>query len=125
MAHSRILVLVVEDEPLVRMGIVDHLEDNGFTVLEAGNAAQAIEILSRNSDVQIVFTDIDMPGDLDGLMLAVEIRKRWSSIKIVVTSGHRKIGFDELPVEAKFVAKPYNFDKIATALRAMASGTGL
>lgn len=71
--------------------------------------------------MKIVFTDIDMPGDLDGLMLAVEIRKRWSSIKIVVTSGHRKIGIDELPVEAKFVPKPYNFDKIATALRAMAS----
>lgn len=121
MAHSKIIVLVVEDEPLVRMAISDHLDEVGFTVLEASNADEAIAILVKNLDVQIVFTDVDMPGGMDGLKLAAAIRNRWPPIKIVVTSGHRKVNVDDLPVEAQFVPKPYNFDKIVTAFRALGS----
>ena len=121
MAHSKIVVLVVEDEPLVRMAIVDHLEDDGFIVLEASGSDQAIEILIKNLDVKIVFTDIDMPGGMDGLMLAAAIRNRWPPIKIVVTSGHRKVSVGDLPVEAQFMPKPYEMDKVAATFRTMAS----
>ena len=121
MAYSKIIVLVVEDEPLVRMGIVDHLEESGFTVLEAADADEAIDTLVKNLDIRIVFTDVDMPGGMDELKLAAAIRTRWPPIKIVVTSGHRKVNVDDLPVEAQFFAKPYSFDKLVTALRTLAS----
>lgn len=121
MAHSKIIVLVVEDEPLVRMGIVDHLEDSGFAVLEAADADAAIDFLVKNLDIRIVFTDVDMPGGMDGIKLAAAIRTRWPPIKIVVTSGHRKVNIDDLPVESQFFAKPYSFDKLVTAFRALAS----
>ena len=121
MAYSKITVLVVEDEPLVRMGIVDHLEDSGFTVLEAADADAAIHLLVKNLDIRIVFTDVDMPGSMDGLKLAAAISKRWPPIKIVVTSGHRKVNTNDLPVEAHFFAKPYSFDKLVTAFRSLAS----
>ena len=108
MAHFKVVVLVVEDEPLVRMGIVDHLQEQGFTVLEAANADEAITILSQNTTIQILFTDIDMPGEMDG------IRERWPPIRIVITSGHRQPLGSDLPSGAQFFAKPYNPDTIAT-----------
>jgi len=118
MAGSQMVVLVVEDEPLVRMGIVDYLEDQGFTVLEAAGADEAVDMLVRNPSVQLLFTDIDMPGGMDGLKLAAAVRKRWPPIKIVVTSGHRKVGVNDLPVEAKFLPKPYNPDTVAAMFKA-------
>lgn len=121
MSHPNIIVLVVEDEPLLRMGIVDHLEDEGFTVLEASNADQAVEILVNNLDIQILFTDVDMPGGMDGLKLAAAVRDRWLPIKIVVTSGHREVNVADLPVEAQFFSKPYNPSKISAAFRSMAA----
>ena len=121
MAHSEIIVLVVEDEPLVRMGLVDHLEDDGFTVLEASNADDAIKILLKNLDVTIVFTDVDMPGSMDGLKLAAAIRTLWPPVKIVVTSGHRKVTLEELPIEAEFIPKPYSIDKLAKTFRTLAT----
>lgn len=119
MAFSRIAVLVVEDEALVRMGIVDFLEDHGFEVFEAENADDAITILVSTPRITIIFTDVDMPGGMDGLKLAAAVRNRWPPIKIVVTSGHRKVNLDDLPVEAKFFGKPYNPDEIVKALRQM------
>lgn len=121
MAHAKPIVLVVEDEPLVRMAIVDHLEDEGFTVLEAADADAALVILLNNLDVRIVFTDIDLPGSMDGLKLAAAIRDRWPPIKIVVTSGHRKVDISDLPPEAQFVPKPYNSDKLVASFRQLAS----
>jgi len=118
MARSEIVVLVVEDEPLVRMGIVDYLEDQGFSVLEAAEADEAVEILSGNSAVQILFTDVDMPGTMDGLKLAAAVRKRWPPVKIIVTSGHRKVGLLDLPTDARFLPKPYNPDTVAALFRA-------
>jgi len=119
MAQSKIVVLVVEDEPLVRMAIVDHLEDEGFRVLEASNADEAVGILTSDLSVQIMFTDIDMPGDMDGLKLAAAVRDRWPPVKIVVTSGHRVVTADNLPVEAQYFPKPYNPDTIVDLFRAM------
>lgn len=119
MTPPKIVVLVVEDEPLVRMAIVDHLEDEGFAVLEAANADQAVEILSTNVNVRILFTDVDMPGGMDGLKLAAAVRDRWPPIAIVVTSGHRKVDMGQLPDMALFFPKPYDPSNIVSAFRQM------
>lgn len=121
MAYSKVVVLVVEDEPLLRMGIVDHLEEQGFSVLEAGNADEAIAILSNNTTIQILFTDIDMPGEMDGIRLASAVRDRWPPIKIVITSGHKSPPSSDLPAGAQFFAKPYNPDTIAATFWGIAA----
>lgn len=120
MSDRRISVLVVEDEALVRMGMVDYLEDSGFDVFEAASADEAIVMLVEHAEISVLFTDVDMPGGMDGLRLAAAVRDRWPPIKIVVTSGHRNVTPDELPDEARFFHKPYNPDEVATVFRAMA-----
>lgn len=117
MARSKASVLVVEDEALVRMAIVHRLEEEGFFVLEASNADEALEILVTNLDVRLVFTDVDMPGTMDGIKLASAVRDRWPPIKIVVTSGYKHVRLDDIPAEAEFVPKPYNADRLIDAFR--------
>ncbi|MCV9965684.1 response regulator [Pararhizobium sp. BT-229] len=119
MENPRIAVLVVEDEALIRMSIVEELEDAGFEVFEASNATQAIEVLIANSRIEVMFTDVDMPGGVDGLKLAASVRDRWPPIKIIVTSGHRKIDVDALPVEARFMMKPYDPNAVIRSIREM------
>ena len=121
MGYSKPRVLVVEDETLVRMAIVDHLEDEGFMVFEASNADEAIEILVNNLDIRVMFTDIDMPGGMDGLKLAAAVRDRWPPVKIVVTSGYRFVRDDEIPAESRFFPKPYDLGVIAQTVRSMAA----
>ena len=113
----RIAVLIVEDELLVRMDIADYLIGDGFEVFEAKNAAEAIALLEANPHIQVLFTDIDMPGGMDGLMLAAAVRQRWPPIEIVVTSGHWEMNDRDLPVEGLFFRKPYQQQKISSALR--------
>ena len=84
------VLLVVEDEPLLRMLAVDVGEDAGFLVVAAANADDAVAILESRGDIRLVFTDIDMPGSLDGMKLAACIRDRWPPIHIILTSGHMK-----------------------------------
>jgi YesN/AraC family two-component response regulator len=74
-------------------------------------------ILKSTVRIGALFTDVDMPGHLDGLELAATVRERWPAIKIIVTSGHRKVALRDLPVEARFFAKPYDPDEVAAALR--------
>ena len=100
-------VLIVEDEPLVRLGAAKFIADEGFEVIEAANADEAIRILEARKDVRIVFTDIHMPGSMDGLALAHYVRGRWPPVKIIVTSGYIKVRGGDLPVGALFVEKPY------------------
>jgi DNA-binding NtrC family response regulator len=119
MGNPRIAVLVVEDEAIIRMSIVEELEDAGFEVFEASNAAQAIEVLIANSRIDVMFTDVDMPGGVDGLKLAASVRDRWPPIKIIVTSGHRRIDVDALPVEARFMVKPYDSNAVIRSIREM------
>ena len=109
-------VLVVEDEVLIRMSIADSLEEAGFTVYEAANADQAIRLLETHPDIRVLFTDIDMPGSMDGLLLAAAVRDRWPPVKIVITSGHVKIGAGELPPDDRFFSKPYDADKVVRTL---------
>lgn len=119
MVSQRIAVLVVEDEAIVRMSIVEELEEAGFEVFEAANAAKAIEVLIANNRIEVMFTDIDMPGGVDGLKLAASVRDRWPPIKIIVTSGHRKVNVDALPVEARFMLKPYEPEAVIRSIREM------
>ena len=91
------VVLIVEDELLLRMNAVDMIKSAGFEVVEAENADEAIEILEVRRDITVVFTDIQMPGSMDGLKLARAVRGRWPPIKIVATSGLVDVGEKDLP----------------------------
>jgi CheY-like chemotaxis protein len=89
--QSKALVLVVEDELLIRMQAVSMIEEAGYDVVEASNADEAIAILEARTDIRIVFTDIEMPGSMDGLKLARYVRDRWPPIQLVVTSGRHHV----------------------------------
>jgi len=119
MMADKIAVLVVEDEPITRMDVVEQLEEGGFKVFEAPDADRAIKILEANPAIRILFTDVDMPGSMDGLKLAAAVRNRWPPIKIVVASGLRKINMDALPDNSRFFSKPYNVNEIAATMRHM------
>ncbi|MDW5317167.1 response regulator [Rhizobium sp. PL01] len=121
MGHKRITVIVVEDEPLVRLDIVISLENEGFIVLEASNADEAIDLLDTHSEIRLMFTDIDMPGSMDGLKLAQSVRDRWPPVKIIIASGHRQLSDELLPVEGRFFSKPYDHARVITAMREMSA----
>ena len=114
---KRPVVLIVEDEFLLRMNAVDMIAAAGFEALEAANADEAIEILEKRRDITVVFTDIQMPGSMDGLKLARAVRGRWPPIKIVATSGHVDVAETDLPDGGRFLPKPYNSHQIAGILR--------
>lgn len=114
-----ITVLVVEDEPLLRMDIADQLQDLGFKVLEAANAKEAVLMLAANADIRVMFTDVDMPGGMDGLMLAATVRDRWPPIKIIVTSGLRHVRMSDMPDGSRFFGKPYKASDIADAVHTL------
>ncbi|MGA2994537.1 response regulator [Bradyrhizobium sp.] len=111
------VVLIVEDEFLIRKDAADMVTEAGFDVVEAENADEAISILESRFDITVVFTDIQMPGSMDGLKLAAAIRGRWPPIKIVATSGLLKINKDDLPSGSRFLPKPYSPSQIVGALR--------
>lgn len=115
------VVLVVEDEPLLLMAAVDLVEEAGFEAVEARNADEAIEILNARKDIRIVFTDIDMPGSMDGMKLAAMVRDRWPPVEIIIVSGHRKVSDDDLPESSVFFSKPYDVDRVTAQLHAMAA----
>jgi two-component system, response regulator PdtaR len=117
--QSKPIVLVVEDEPFVRMQAVVIVEEAGYNVVEACNADEAIAILEAREDIRVVVTDIEMPGSMDGVKLARAIRDRWPPIELIVTSGRYHVGTDDLPPRAKFMSKPYTPDILVTAIRAL------
>jgi CheY-like chemotaxis protein len=118
---NKVVVLFVEDEPLLRMCAVEVAKEAGFDVLEASNADEAVRILESRLDVRIVFTDIDMPGSMDGLKLAAAVRGRWPPIEIILTSGYRNVTASELPERCVFIPKPYEPDRVVTMLRQLAA----
>jgi CheY-like chemotaxis protein len=114
-----IKVLVVEDEALLLFSIADELRDAGYEVIEASNAAQAIAILDRDPGIDLVFTDIDMPGDMDGLALSAAVRRRWPPVRIIVTSGKDLPRGRDLPAEGVFLPKPYSPIGVVTAIQGL------
>jgi CheY-like chemotaxis protein len=111
-------ILIVEDELLLRLDTAGALEDAGFQVVEAANADEAIRILEARSDIRVVFTDVHMPGSMDGLKLAHAVRNRWPPVKIIVTSGHERVAEEDLPAGGRFFAKPYDLGEITDTMRA-------
>ena len=121
-ASKRPVVLIVEDEALIRVDAVDSLEAAGFEVIEAANADEAIAILGRRSDIRVVFTDVHMPGTMDGLTLVHFVRNRWTSVKIVATSGQARISAQNLPQGGRFLPKPYTPPQIADTVHELFHG---
>jgi CheY-like chemotaxis protein len=110
------IVLVVEDEPLILMNAMEIVEDGGFEAIGAANADQAIRILESRDDISLVFTDVNMPGSMDGLKLARSVRGRWPPIRIIVTSAFR-LAEEGVPEGGKFFKKPYAPAQITEAIR--------
>ena len=107
-AESRSTVILVEDEALVRMIASDILtEKGGYRVLEAAHAEEALTLLESRHDVRLVFTDVEMPGSLDGFALARIVDMRFPGIKVIVTSGRMTPGAGDLPKGTRFLPKPY------------------
>jgi len=118
-------VLVVEDEMILRMRAVDIVEDAGFCPVEAVNADEAISILESRSDISLLFTDIQMPGSIDGLKLAHAVHERWPSIKIILVSGQVKPSDAERPGDSRFFGKPFGVEQMITGLQAMVGAGAL
>jgi CheY-like chemotaxis protein len=106
-SEPRMVVLVVEDETLVRMFIADFLDEAGFKVFEAVSGDEAVQVLQARPDVQVVVTDIEMPGAMNGLELARVIRERWPGVGVVLTSGRERPRDGDVPDAVAFLPKPY------------------
>lgn len=115
------IVLVVEDDPLLRMMAVDMVEDAGFSAIEAGGADEALTILRARPDVGVLFTDVDMPGSMDGVQLARIACQTDRQIGILLTSGHHRLEQDTLPPRSVFFPKPYDMDIVTEVLRKFAA----
>lgn len=116
-------VLIVEDEPLIRMVLADTLLDEGYKVIEAGNVLEAVAVLGQRK-IDAVVTDVDMPGGLSGLDLARMISTIHMNVPVIIASGRHRLQGDKLPGDAVFVAKPYRLDVIAAMVGDMTAGRG-
>ena len=114
---SRPVALIVEDDPLLRMLAVEVVEEAGFVALEANDADEAVTLLQTRPDISLLFTDIDMPGSMDGLNLAHAVRDRWPPVKILIVSGKVRMQPSELPSNSCFVGKPYQTAAMVAELR--------
>jgi CheY-like chemotaxis protein len=121
-ACKRPVVLIVEDEFLIRIDARAAVEMAGFDVVEAGDADEAIAVLAARNDVRLIFTDVHMPGSMDGLKLAHFVRDRWPPVKIVATSGRVRLAESDLPEGVRFVPKPYSAAEITATLRELIQG---
>jgi CheY-like chemotaxis protein len=106
MSPSSTVVLVVEDHPLIRMGALDLVASAGFEALQARDADEAIQILEARADIRLVFTDVEMPGTMDGLKLVHYIRGRWPAVLLLVASGKTIVEESHLPTGARFFPNP-------------------
>lgn len=119
MPDPKAVILVVEDQAIIRMGAVALVVEAGYDVLEAENADEAIRILESRTDIKLVFTDVDMPGTMDGMKLTHFIRKRWPPVKLLVASGMMIMKESEFPQGAKFFSKPYSEETIVDAITSL------
>jgi DNA-binding NtrC family response regulator len=113
------IVLVVEDEMLLRMRAVDMVEDAGYTPVEAVDADDALAILQSRSDIALLFTDIQMPGSMNGLQLAHAVHERWPPIKIILASGQLSLSSSDIPQHSRFFGKPLKPDEMIAQMRDM------
>jgi CheY-like chemotaxis protein len=113
------VVLVVEDEMLLRMRAVDMVEDAGFTSVEAVDADEAVAILESRSDIALLLTDIQMPGTMDGLGLARSVHERWPPIKIILVSGQLTLANIDIPADSRFFGKPLDAKDLIAEMQSM------
>jgi CheY-like chemotaxis protein len=118
-SKTPLVVLVVEDDFLLRTLAVEVVEEAGFVAIEARDADEAVALLESRADISLLFTDIDMPGSMDGLKLAHAVRDRWPPIKILVVSGKQRLQPSELPSNSCFVGKPYQMAALVEELRSL------
>lgn len=118
---ARPVVLVVEDEVVTRLSAMDTVEAIGCEAIDASNADDAVSILEARTDIRAVFTDVQMPGSMDGLELVRLLSKRWPCVAVLVASGKTSIAPTDLPDGVLFFAKPYTRIQIETALRQIIS----
>src|ERR1700704_995161 len=111
------VILIVEDEFLLRLDSAEMIESAGFEVVQAANADEPIAILKTRQEIHVLFPHIQTPGSMDGLKLARFVRDRWPPIKIVATSGRVTVGNDDLPVGSVFLPKPYRGAEVLATLR--------
>ena len=116
---STAVVLVVEDSPLILMTALDLVTTAGFEGVGAASADEAIAILEARSDIRLVFTDVEMPGSIDGLKLAHYIRNRWPPIHLIVASGRTILEESQLPIGSSFFSKPYDHNTIVEKMTRM------
>jgi CheY-like chemotaxis protein len=121
---SASVILVVEDDMLLRMHAAEMIEEAGFRVVEAADADEAIRMLESRMDIRIIFTDIDMPGSMNGLKLAHAVAHRWPPIRIVATSGHFNVRDGDLPAGGRFIPKPYRANQVISTLCELDSEAG-
>jgi two-component sensor histidine kinase/CheY-like chemotaxis protein len=114
---------VVEDEMVLRMRAVDIVQDAGFTAVEAVNADEAMAILESRSDISLLFSDIQMPGSMDGLKLAYAVHDRWPAIKIILVSGQVQLSERPRPADSRFFGKPLEMGQMIAEIQEMV-GTG-
>jgi CheY-like chemotaxis protein len=119
--HSLVpaVILVVEDEMLLRMRAVDMVEDAGYTSVEAVDADEAVAILESRSDIALVMTDVQMPGSMDGLKLAHTVHERWPPIRIILVSGQLKLSSTEIPADSRFFGKPLEAAEMIAQMQKM------
>jgi DNA-binding NtrC family response regulator len=117
---QRKTVLVVEDEPLLRELSVLELQEAGYDVIEAPTAVDALAVLVSGVAIAVVFTDVNMPGDLNGLELAEQVRERWPQVRLIVTSGGGQVGHSDVRPPGRFIPKPYQLDQMIAAVRELA-----
>ena len=114
--------MVVDDDVLERMGASDMFAHAGYRVLEAGSADEALRLLETNADIKVLFTDVSMPGSMNGADLARDVARRWPAIGIIMTSGRPRP--DELPLSMRFHDKPYEPTAVLRQATAMTIGLG-
>jgi two-component system, response regulator PdtaR len=112
-----VAILVVEDEPLLNIDTDDALSAKGYDVIAVANADDAIKALEFRHDIHTIFTDINLPGSMDGLRLAAAVRDRWPPVNIIVTTGMKAPHRDEMPARSLFIAKPYRNAEVLAAVR--------
>ena len=119
MPLSDAVVLVVEDNPLILMSALELVATAGFDGVGAADADEAIGILEARADIRLVFTDVEMPGTIDGVKLAHYIRERWPPIHLIVASGRSILEESQLPAGSKFFSKPYDDNTIVEEMTRM------
>ncbi|WP_081916740.1 response regulator [Caulobacter sp. UNC358MFTsu5.1] len=119
LAATPLAVLVVEDDVLVRMLACDILKDGGYDVLEAVGAGEALTLLDARPDIALIFTDVDMPGEINGLGLARLVALRTPALPVLITSGAASVAQADVPLNGRFLEKPYSPSRLLEIVEAM------